>query len=135
MFSSETDIRVRYGETDQMGFVYYGNYPLYFEVARVEALRQIGLTYKEMEDSGIGMPVAHMSINYKRPAKYDDLITIKTEIRELPSSKIQFHHQVHNQEGTLLNEAQLVLVFINMETQRPTRCPKKFVDGLTPYFT
>lgn len=134
MFSSETKIRVRYSETDQMGFMYYGNYPQYFEVARAEGLRDVGLTYKTMEDSGVGMPVAQMDITYKRPAKYDDLLTVKTTINELPTSKIIFHHEVYNEQGELLTLAKLVLVFMNIETKRPTRCPQMLLDKMLPYF-
>lgn len=134
MFSSETQIRVRYGETDQMGFMYYGNYPLYFEVARAEGLRDVGLTYKALEDSGVGMPVAQMNITYKRPAKYDDLVTVKTTINEMPTSKIIFNHEVFNEQGELLTIAQLVLVFMNIETKRPTRCPELLKEKMEPYF-
>lgn len=134
MFTSETKIRVRYGETDQMGYVYYGNYATYFEVARVEAIRAIGFTYRMMEESGVGMPVAHMNIDYKRPAKYDDLITIKTIIPEMPTSKLKLHHEVYSETGELLTKAHIVLVFINMQTHRPTRCPQMFTEGLLPYF-
>lgn len=135
MYKSETQIRVRYGETDQMGFMYYGNYPLYFEVARAEGLRDIGLTYKMMEESGVGMPVAQMTINYKRPAIYDDLITVKTVINELPTSKIIFNHEVYNEQNELLTTAQLILVFMNIETKRPTRCPQMLTDRILPYFS
>ncbi len=135
MFKSETQIRVRYGETDQMGFVYYGNYPLYFEVARGEGLRNAGFTYRMMEESGIGMPVTQININYKRPAKYDDLITVKTTINELPTSKIIFNHEVYNEQNKLLTTAQLILVFINIATKRPTRCPQILTEKLQPYFS
>jgi acyl-CoA thioester hydrolase len=117
-----------------MGFMYYGNYPQYFEVARAEGLRDVGLTYKTMEDSGVGMPVAQMDITYKRPAKYDDLLTVKTTINELPTSKIIFHHEVYNEQGELLTLAKLVLVFMNIETKRPTRCPQMLLDKMLPYF-
>lgn len=135
MFSSETQIRVRYSETDQMGFMYYGNYPQYFEVARAEGLRDAGLTYKMIEESGVGMPVAQMNITYKRPATYDDLITVKTTVNELPTSKIIFNHEVYNEQNELLTIAQLILVFMNIETKRPTRCPQMLTEKLLPYFS
>ena len=92
MFTSTTEIRVRYGETDQMGYLYYGNYALYYEVGRTDAIRSLGLTYKALEEMGVALPVAELHINYYRPAFYDDLITVKTMLKEMPeNSKIQFH--------------------------------------------
>lgn len=134
MFTAETQIRVRYGETDQMGFVYYGNYPEYFEVARVEALRSLGLTYRKMEEDGVGLPVVNINIDYKKAARYDDLLTIKTQIPELPGTKIKFQHEVFNENGELLTKASIVLVFVNIKTFRPVRCPQPLMEGLSPYY-
>lgn len=134
MFTTETQLRVRYAETDQMGFVYYGNYPQYFEVARVEALRSLGITYKDIEEDGTAMPVVHLNIDYKKAARYDNLITIKTQIPELPTSKIKFNHEVYNQAGDLLTKAHLILVFVNTTTLKPVRCPQLLYKQLETFF-
>src|SRR6202012_5330242 len=103
MYESITQVRVRYAETDQMNIVYYGNYAQYFEVGRVESIRQLGYTYKDMEASGVIMPVVDLHIRYLRPATYDDLITIKTQIRELPvNHQIEFYQEVFNEQGKML---------------------------------
>ncbi len=130
MFSSETQLRVRYSETDQMGFVYYGNYPQYFEVGRADAMRQMGMTYKLMEEKGVVMPIASMQIKYIRPAHYDDLLTIKTMVPEMPSSRMYFDYEVYNEEGTLLCKGNTVLAFLNKETGRPCPAPGWFLDKL-----
>ena len=118
-------LRTRYAETDQMGVVYYGNYPQYLELGRVEWLRAIGLTYKEMEAEGIMMPVVSLQIQYKKPALYDELITIRTKLKELPSTKIEFDYEILNEKGELLSTANTVLVFVDARTFRPVRCPEK----------
>ena len=112
MFTATTQIRVRYGETDQMGYLYYGNYALYYEVGRAEAIRQLGFTYRELEEMGTMMPVAELNSLYFRPALYDDLITVKTILKELPEgSRIQFHSELYNEAGQLLNKGVTTLVF------------------------
>src|SRR5687768_177878 len=103
MITSEIKIRVRYGETDRMGFVYYGNYAVYFEVARVEMLREMGITYKEMEDSGIALPVLDYSIKYLKPAFYDEVLLVKTSISERPGIRIKFNYETFNPSGELIN--------------------------------
>lgn len=118
-------LRTRYAETDQMGVVYYGNYPQYLEIGRVEWLRAIGLTYKEMEAEGIMMPVVSLQIQYKKPALYDELITIRTKLKDLPSTKIEFDYEILNEKGELLSTANTVLVFVDAKTFRPVRCPEK----------
>jgi acyl-CoA thioester hydrolase len=121
MFSSETTLRVRYAETDQMGVVYYGNYAQYFEVGRVESIRELGFSYKEMEEAGLIMPVVEMHIKYLRPAKYDDLITIKSQIRELPTAhKITFHQEVYNKLDELLVTGYVSLYFMDANMKRST---------------
>jgi len=135
MFVSECQIRVRYAETDQMGYVYYGNYAQYFEVARVEALRQVGLTYKMFEDSGIMMPVLHLSCKYRKPARYDDLLTIKTSIKEMPSTRIFFFYEVFNEARVLLHEGETSLICIDMKTSRPVSCPEILASKMLPFFT
>lgn len=118
-------LRTRYAETDQMGVVYYGNYPQYLELGRVEWLRSIGFTYKAMEKEGIMMPVVSLKIQYKKPALYDELITIRTKLKELPSTKIEFNYEILNEKGELLSTANTVLVFVDAKTFRPVRCPEK----------
>jgi acyl-CoA thioester hydrolase len=134
MMITETKIRVRYGETDQMGVVYHGNYALYFEEARTDALRQIGVTYKSMEASGVMMPVVNLTIDYKRPAKYDDLLTIKTTLRSLPTVKIVLEYEVFNEELTLLATGNSTLVFVDMITNKPVRCPESLYGQFSKFF-
>ncbi|NWO30077.1 acyl-CoA thioesterase [Capnocytophaga sp. oral taxon 903] len=121
-------LRTRYAETDQMGVVYYGNYPQYLELGRVEWLRSIGFTYKAMEEEGIMMPVVSLQIQYKKPALYDELITIRTKLKELPSTKIEFDYEILNEKGELLSTANTVLVFVDARTFRPVRCPEKVLN-------
>lgn len=118
-------LRTRYAETDQMGVVYYGNYPQYLELGRVEWLRSIGFTYKAMEEEGVMMPVVSLQIQYKKPALYDELITIRTKLKELPSTKIEFDYEILNERGELLSTANTILVFVDAKTFRPVRCPEK----------
>ena len=134
MFESTTQIRVRYAETDQMGVVYYGNYPTYLEVGRVEAIRSLGYSYKEMEETGILMPVVDMHIKYLRPAKYDDLLTIKTQVRDMPSHKIVFHSEIYNEAGKLLSKGEVTLFFVERATFEKASLPKKFEKVLKQYF-
>lgn len=134
MFVSETQIRVRYAETDQMGYVYYGNYATYFEVARVEALRQMGLSYKMFEDMGTMMPVLQLNCKYHKPARYDDLLTIRTSIKQLPGVRIHFFYEVINEAGVLLHEGETTLVFVSMASMRPCACPNVLLEKLKPFF-
>lgn len=134
MFEQEVDVRVRYAETDRMGYVYYGVYAQYFEVARVEALRALGFPYKQLEDDGVMLPVIDLSVKYHRPAHYDDRLTIRTRITALPSVRIHFSYAVHDGEGHLLNEATTTLVFVDKATGRPCRAPERLVSALLPYF-
>lgn len=134
MYISETTVRVRYAETDKMGYVYYGNYTQYYEIGRVEALRQLGSSYKDMEDNGIMLPVYTCNIKYIKPALYDDLLVIKTTIKELPSAKISFDYEIYNQKNELLNTANTVLVFINTTTHKPCAAPENFMEKLREFF-
>ncbi|MEY4289045.1 MAG: putative acyl-CoA thioesterase YneP [Bacteroidota bacterium] len=118
-----TKIRVRYSETDKMGFCYYGNYAAYFEVARVEALRELGIVYKKLEDNGILLPVTELNIRYKQAAKYDDVLEIKTTISKLQGTRIAFRYETWNEEGALLNEADTTLVFMDATTRKPMAIP------------
>jgi acyl-CoA thioester hydrolase len=134
MYRSETTIRVRYGETDQMGYVYYGIYAMYYEVGRVESLRKLGLTYRELEEMGVIMPVLENHSKYIAPALYDDLLTVVTTIPEKPGVRIRFQYQIFNQGGTLINEGETLLVFINKQTNRPCRPPAEMDKVLAPFF-
>lgn len=113
-----------------MGFVYYGNYAQYFEMGRTEWLRKLGITYKKMEEDGIMLPVMNLNINYLKPAKYDDLITLKTTLTKMPSAKIEFSYEVFNEENELLTTANTTLVFVNMKTNKPTRAPEYILKKL-----
>lgn len=134
MFTSETKIRVRYAETDRMGYVYYGNYATYYEVGRVEALRELGFSYKKMEDNGIMLPVFTFSIKYIKPAYYDDLLTVKTIIKNLPGARIKFDYEIFNEEKELLNTGETSLVFINKEMNKPCSAPEFFMNAIRKYF-
>ena len=135
MYESITQVRVRYAETDQMNVVYYGNYAQYFEVGRVESIRQLGYTYKDMETSGVIMPVVELNVRYLRPATYDDLLTIKTTIRELPTDhRIEFHQEVFNEQGKLLTSGKVLLYFLELATRRKTNMPDILRKKLAPYF-
>src|SRR4051812_22978661 len=119
MYVSETTVRVRYAETDRMGYVYYGNYAQYYEVGRVEALRQLGMSYRALEDSGIMLPVLDYSVKFFKPAFYDDLLTIKTSITEIPQVRIKFLYEIFNEKGDKLNEGETTLVFIDVKSGKP----------------
>jgi acyl-CoA thioester hydrolase len=134
MYRSETTVRVRYGETDQMGFVYYGYYATYYEVARVESLRQLGLTYKELEDGGVMMPVLENKSKYLAPALYDDELRIVTVIREKPTVRISFEYEIYNQSGKMIHQGETLLAFVNKGTGKPCRPPEHFQKVLIPYF-
>ncbi|AUS07397.1 acyl-CoA thioesterase [Pseudotamlana carrageenivorans] len=126
----EIQIRVRYGETDQMGVVYHGNYALYLEMGRIEWLRKIGVSYKKMEEDGIMLPVVSMTLNYKKSAGYDDVINVKTQLKKYPSVKIEFDYEITNSKGEILTTANTVLVFIDKTTNKPTRPPKYVLDAI-----
>lgn len=134
MFSSTIQIRVRYAETDQMGYVYYGNYATYYEVARVEALRSIGFNYKELEDEGIMLPVLENHSEFLQPARYDDLLTVEVSIREMPGVKISFYYEFKNPEGNLIHRGNTLLAFVKTTDGRPCRPPEHLRELLKPYF-
>jgi len=127
MIISETKIRVRYGETDKMGYVYYGNYPLYYEIGRTEMFREIGATYNKLEDEGIMMPVLNLSAKYIKPAFYDDLLTVKTIIKDIPGATIKFFYEIYNSDNELINQGETTLAFIDAKSKRPCRPPKDFI--------
>lgn len=122
------NVRVRYAETDQMGVVYHGNYAQYFEIGRVEWLRNLGISYKKMEEMGVMLPVVSLTMNYKKSAKYDEDLTIRTIFKKLTSVKIEFDCELYNEAGELLTTGNSVLVFIDMITGRPIAAPQYVVD-------
>jgi acyl-CoA thioester hydrolase len=136
MFISETKIRVRYAETDQMNVVYHGNYAQYFEVGRAESIRQLGFTYKDMEAMGIIMPIVEWHAKFIRPAHYDELITVKTMLKELPvDHRIEFHQEVYNEKEKLLTSGKVVLYFLESSTREKTTMPSDLLLKLRPFFT
>ena len=134
MYQSETSIRVRYGETDQMGYVYYGYYAMYYEVARVESLRQLGLTYKEIEALGIIMPVLENNSRFLFPGRYDEQLRIVTTLREKPGVRIKFEYEIFNEENKLIHEGGTLLVFVDKRTKKPCRPPESMQKILEPFF-
>jgi len=130
MISREINIRVRYAETDQMGYVYYGNYAAYFEMGRVELLRSIGTSYKKLEEEGIMLPVRDFSIRYIKPALYDDLLALTTTLTETPSTRIHFRYEIHNEAGALLCKAETTLVFVDKKTSRPVQVPEDLKEKM-----
>ena len=135
MIYEEVEFRVRYAETDKMGYVYYGNYATYFEVARVELMRKIGITYKELENRGVILPVANFNIDYKRPAYYDDIITVTVKIMKKPGVRITFDYETKSLEGKVLNTAQTTLVFASAETGRAIKLPDDLEAIFDHYFS
>lgn len=135
MFTATTQIRVRYAETDQMNVVYHGNYAQYFEVARAEAIREMGITYKSMEAMGIIMPIVEWHAKFIRPAHYDDLLTIKTMLKEFPSDhRIEFHQEVYNEKEKLLTVGRVVLYFMTADTKEKTTMPEVLAEKLKLFF-
>ena len=135
MFESTTQVRVRYAETDQMDVVYHGNYAQYFEVARAEAIRKLGFTYKDMEALGTYMPIVELHCKYIRPAHYDDLLTIKVILKELPADhRIEFYHEVYNEAEKLLTTGKVVLYFISSKTKEKTTMPMELHEKLAAFF-
>lgn len=135
MYVHSTTVRIRYAETDQMDIVYYGNYAQYFEVGRAESIRELGFTYKKMEEMGIRMPVVEMEARFLRPAHYDDLITIKTILKELPAEhSISFYNEVYNEENKLLTTGKVTLFFIDSHTNKRAKMPEALREKLLPYF-
>ncbi|MDR1860532.1 MAG: acyl-CoA thioesterase [Bacteroidales bacterium] len=134
MLISETKVRVYYEDTDKMGVVYYGKYPRYYEIGRTEMIRELGFTYKELEDSGIYLPCSSITINYLKPACYDDMLTIRTTVEELPKVRFVFKTEIYNQNQELLNRGEVVLVFFNAAANKPCRAPESFIKMIEKYF-
>ena len=136
MFTHETKIRVRYAETDKMGYLYYGHYPKFYEIGRVEAMRDLGIRYLDLEEKyQVMMPVMSLNMRFVRPAYYDDLLTLKTIIRKLPGETITYHHEMYREDGTLLNGGSVKLCFVNMKNDETIAVPTVLMDKLDPFFT
>lgn len=134
MIEKEIKVRVRYSETDKMGYVYYGNYASYFEVARVEMLRSLGVSYKKLEDDGVMLPVLDFKIKYFKPAYYDDELTIRSRVEKLPGVRIHFFYETYNADAVLLNKAETTLVFVDIKTGRPCEMPADLLPYFSKYF-
>ena len=135
MFTHDHHKRIRYGETDQMGYLYYGNYPLLYEIGRTEAIRALGLRYRDMEvEDGVMMPVMHMESRYLLPLKYDENVTIRTIIHEFPSKIIKFDHEIYNEEMVLCHKASVKLFFVDMKSNKRVSTPTSLHDALKPYY-
>jgi len=134
MIVSETKIRVYYEDTDKMGVVYYGNYARYYEIGRTEMIRDLGFTYKQIEDSGIMLPARSLKINYLKSAYYDDLLTVRTIVDTIPKVKFPIKTEIYNEKGELINSGEVVLVFYSAITNKPVAAPKFFIDEMTRLF-
>jgi acyl-CoA thioester hydrolase len=135
MFIAEYDIRVRYADTDQMNVVYHANYATYFEIARTEAIRTLGFTYREMEEMGIEMPVTEIEMRFLRPARYDDLLRVRTTLRHLPDNhRIEFHQEIFNDKGKLITSGRVTLYFLDKESKKRSSMPPELRERLLPFF-
>jgi len=134
MYETVKEIRVRYGETDKMGFVYHGNYPLYYEEGRTDAIRKLGFAYSDLEAEGILLPVAEMNMRFKGPAFYDELLTVKTTLIEMPSKRMKFHTDIYNQKGDWINTGQTTVLCVRADTKKICELPQHLKDAVAPYF-
>ena len=134
MYQHETTVRVRYAETDQMGVVYYGNYPQYYEVGRVEAIRALGISYKSIEEQGIVMPVSKLNIKYVLPAKYDELLKIVTIVKEKPDKRITFKCEIYNEADNLINFGEVTLAFLDIKSKTAVHIPDFIWDKMKAFF-
>ncbi|WP_353138357.1 thioesterase family protein [Pseudopedobacter sp.] len=134
MFVFETKIRVRYADTDQMGYVYNGNYATYYEVGRTEALRSLGMTYKSMEEDGVMLPVLEMKSKFFKPVKYDELITLKVTIADKPGVRILFRYDIYNENNEHVHTGETTMVFVDMQKNKPCLPPASFANKLNPFF-
>lgn len=130
MFSTTTTYRVRYSDTDQMGVVYYGEYPRFYEIGRSEMIRDLGYTYKELEKTGVFMPVSTVNAKYHKPIYYDELITIETTLKKMPMARMVFYHTIINEKKEVVHTAEVTLVFLSSETNRPVRVPEYMIRAL-----
>jgi acyl-CoA thioester hydrolase len=134
MYAHETKIRVRYSETDQMGYVYNGNYATYYEIGRTEMLKSLGMNYKKMEESGVMLPLLEMKSKFIKPAYYDQEITIKTTVKELPGIRMNFEYELYNDDQELINIGSTTLVFFDMVKKKPCQPPRYFMDNIVHFF-
>jgi acyl-CoA thioester hydrolase len=134
MYQHKTKTRVLYADTDLMGYVYYGNYPKFYEIGRTEMVRELGIPYAELEKRGVMMPVRDMQCNYIKPTHYDQVLTIQTSVKELPKARMKFYYEIFNEEGELVHTGETTLIFLDMKTNRPVRAPQLLLDKLRPYF-
>ena len=135
MYTSETNVRVRYADTDKMGYLYHGNYAQFYEIGRVEMIRSIGLPYKDLEDKiGVGMPVMTMETRYVRPAYFDDILTVKTTVKKMPVDFLRFNVEIFNQHGKLVCGGKIKLCFMEMKTKKRVKCPQELIDKMKPHF-
>lgn len=134
MYSHAVKYRVCYADTDQMGYVYYGNYARLYEIARVETLRSLGVSYKSLEDNGIGLPVAEHYTKFIAPGLYDDELTVICQVDMLPTAKIVFSYRIKNEEGDLINEGKTTLVFMDLKTKKVVKAPDFILNALQPYY-
>ncbi len=134
MYRHETRLRVRYADTDQMGYVYYGNYSAYYEAARVESMRALGLSYKSMEEDGVIMPVMENWSKYHAPATYDEMLSVHAIIKTMPGVRIKFFYEIYNESDNLIHEGETTLVFVKKETGRPCKMPDQMREALAPFF-
>jgi acyl-CoA thioester hydrolase len=128
--TNRTEYRVTYGDTDQMGVVYYGNYARLYEIGRTEMIREMGMPYTELEDAGIMMPVYAVESRFRDVIRYDELVTIETTVHKLPSARMEFEHRIFNEAGKEVHEARVILVFLDMKTRRPVRAPERLIELL-----
>ncbi len=134
MYTHQIQIRVCYADTDQMGYVYYGNYARYYEIGRVEALRNLGISYKQLEEAGVMLPVYEHTSRYHQPARYDDLLTVRVTVKAMPAVKLLFSYEIYNEEHTLLNTGETTLVFMDKQTAKVCRAPASLTQRLEPFF-
>lgn len=128
ILSDEIQIRIRYGETDQMGVVYHGNYAQFLEIGRIEWLKKLGVSYKTMEENGVMLPVISLHIDFKKSACFDDLIKVKTKLVKIPTARIEFDYEIRNDKNEILTFAKTILAFVDMKTKRPIKCPQHILD-------
>jgi len=134
MYCHESHIRVRYGETDRMGYLYCGHYPEYFEVARTDMIRSLGISYREMEDQGILLPVRSLHIDYRQPALYDDLLVVRSCLKSLPETRLDIDYEIYNEQDVLVCTGNSVLVFVDAQSRKPRRAPVSFLDAVKEHF-
>ena len=135
MIQFDTQIRVWYEHTDQMGICHHSNYINYYEAARSDFMRSLGLSYAEVERRGLMMPILEVQSKYRRPARYDEEVTVRILLKEIPSTRINFFYEIYNEEGALLNSGMTQLGFMHSDTRRPCRCPEWFVELLEKFWT